>query len=66
VTDSRWRSLVLLYPVLDARYGSGLSKKRAQRVMAREERETMERFLPRIPAAVAAWSDGLARWSRST
>jgi hypothetical protein len=51
---------VLLYPVLDARYGSGLSKKRAQRVMAREERETMEQFLPRIPAAVAAWSAGLA------
>jgi hypothetical protein len=51
---------VLLYPVLDARYGSGLSKRRAQRVMTREERETMEAFLPRIPRAVEAWSDGLA------
>ena len=60
VTDRRWRTLVLLYPVLDARYGSGLSRKRAQRVMGRDERETMEAFLPRIPAAIEAWSDGLA------
>jgi len=60
VTSRAWRTLVLLYPVLDARYGSGLSRKRAQRVMSREERETMEAFLPRIPRAVEAWSDGLA------
>ena len=60
MASNRWRTLVLLYPVLDARYGSGLSKRRAQRVMTREERETIEEFLPRIPRAVEAWSDGLA------
>ena len=55
-----WRTLVLLYPVLDARYGSGLSRKRARRVMTREERAAIEAVIERVPAAVAAWSDGNA------
>jgi hypothetical protein len=56
----RWRTLVLLYPVLDARYGSGLGRKRAQRVMGREERGVIERVIEGLPAIVADWSDGLA------
>jgi|RhiMetdeSRZDD1v2_1073273.scaffolds.fasta_scaffold33215_4 hypothetical protein len=61
VTDpQRWRTLVLLYPVLNARYGSGLSRKRAQRVMAREERDVISALIERLPATVRDWSDGLA------
>ena len=56
----RWRTLVLLYPVLDARYGSGLGRKRAQRVMGREERGVIERIIEGLPAIVTDWSDGLA------
>ena len=37
-TPQRFRTLVLLYPVIDARWGSGLLRKRARRVMTREER----------------------------
>jgi hypothetical protein len=58
-----WRTLVLLYPVLDARYGSGLGRRRARRVMGREERAAIERVLERVPGAVRAWSDGLAEQS---
>jgi hypothetical protein len=56
----RWRTLVLLYPVLDARYGSGISRKRARRVMAREEREVVMGVVERLPATVLDWSSGLA------
>jgi hypothetical protein len=56
----RWRTLVLLYPVLDARYGSGLSRRRARRVMAREERAAVSAVVERLPETVLAWSDGLA------
>ena len=56
----RWRTLVLLYPVLDARYGSGLQRGRARRVMTREERGVVMDVVERLPATVAAWSDGLA------
>lgn len=55
-----FRTLVLLYPVLDARMGSGLTRRRAQRVMAREERAAVEAVLETIPATVAAWSEGSA------
>jgi hypothetical protein len=56
----RWRTLVLLYPVLDARFGSGLSRRRARRVMAREERAAVSAVVERLPATVLDWSDGLA------
>jgi hypothetical protein len=59
-TPHRWSTLVLIYPVLDARYGSGLSRKRARRVMAREEREVVGAILDRLAATVYAWSSGLA------
>jgi hypothetical protein len=59
VTET-WRTLVLLYPVLDARFGSGLGRRRARRVMARDERTAIEGVLERVPAAVRDWSDGLA------
>lgn len=55
-----WRTLVLLYPVLDARFGSNPTR-RARRVMARDERTAVEAVLERVPAAVEAWSEGLAR-----
>jgi hypothetical protein len=57
---TRWRTLALLYPVLDAKYGSGLKRGRARRVMGREERAAVERVLERLPATVLEWSDGLA------
>ena len=57
---TRWRTLALLYPVLDAKYGSGLKRGRARRVMGREERAAVERVLERLPATVLDWSDGLA------
>jgi hypothetical protein len=56
----RFRTLVLLYPVLDARWGSGLKRRRAQRVMTRDERAAVEGVVERLPATVRAWSDGLA------
>ena len=55
-----WRTLALLYPVLDARYGSGLGRRRAQRVMTRDERTAIEGVLETVPTAVSEWSDGLA------
>ena len=56
----RWRTIVLVYPVLDARYGSGLQRGRARRVMTRDERAAVMDVVERLPATVAAWSDGLA------
>jgi hypothetical protein len=56
----RWRTLVLWYPVLDARYGSGVARKRARRVMTREERTAVADVIERLPASVADWSDGHA------
>ena len=56
----RWRTLVLVYPVLDARYGSGLSRKRARRVMSREERAAVTAVVETLPSTVLDWSDGLA------
>ena len=55
-----WRTLALIYPVLDARYGSGLRRGRARRVMARDERTAVEAVLERLPEVVHAWSDRLA------
>ena len=51
---------MLVYPVLDARYGSGLSRKRVQRVMSREERDVIMAVVERLPATVLDWSSGLA------
>lgn len=56
----RWRTLVLLYPVLDARFGSGLSRRRARRVMGRDERTAIEAVVESLPATVNAWSEGAA------
>ncbi len=56
----RWRTLVLVYPVLDARWGSGLQRTRTQRVMTRDERAAVMGVVESLPATVSAWSDGLA------
>ena len=55
-----WRTLVLLYPVLDARYGSGIGRRRARRVMTREERATVEAVVATLPTTITDWSDGAA------
>ena len=55
-----FRGLALLYLVTNATYGSGLGRKRLQRVMTRPEREAVTAVLERLPATVRTWSDGLA------
>ena len=59
VTET-WRTLVLFYPVLDAKLGSGLARRRARRVMGREERAAIESVVETLPATVSAWSEGAA------
>ena len=56
-----WRTLVLFYPVLDARLGSGLTRRRARRVMTRDERTVIDGVVDTLPATVADWSEGAAR-----
>lgn len=56
----RWRTLVLVYPVLDARFGSGLTRRRARRVMSRDERAAVEAVVERLPGVIADWSEGAA------
>ncbi|HEX5148937.1 MAG TPA: hypothetical protein VFW02_07645 [Candidatus Limnocylindrales bacterium] len=56
----RFSVLALLYLVTNARIGSGDNRRRVQRVMTRPEREAVTAVLERLPATVAAWSDGLA------
>jgi hypothetical protein len=56
----RFSVLALLYLVTNARIGSGPNRRRIQRVMARAEREAVTAVLERLPATVAAWSEGLA------
>jgi hypothetical protein len=56
----RWRTLVLFYPVLDARYGSGSGRRRARRVMTREERGAVAPVVEGLPTTVGDWSDGHA------
>lgn len=51
---------MLLYPVLDARVGSGLARRRAQRVMARDERAAVVDVVEALPATILDWSDGHA------
>ncbi len=55
-----WRTLALVYPATNARWGSGVLRRRCQRVMTRPEREAIHAILERVPAAVAEWSDGNA------
>ena len=55
-----FRTLALLYLVTNAKYGSGLGRKRLQRVMIRPEREAVTAVLERLPATIQAWSDELA------
>ncbi len=60
-TDTqRWRTLVLAYPVMNAKIGSGLARRRAQRVMGREERDAVESVIERLPATILDWSEGAA------
>ena len=59
-TPQRFSVLALLYLVTNARVGSGEHRRRVQRVMTRPEREAVTTVLERLPATVAAWSDGLA------
>ncbi len=60
-TDTqRWRTLVLAYPVMNAKIGSGLGRRRAQRVMGREERDAVESVIERLPATILDWSEGAA------
>ena len=56
-----WRTLVLVYPVLDARYGSGLTRKRARAVMARDERAAVSAIVETLPRDGRVWSEGFAR-----
>jgi hypothetical protein len=62
VTDGpqRFSVLALLYLVTNARIGSGDKRRRVQRVMTRPERQAVTDVIERLPATVAAWSDGLA------
>lgn len=55
-----FRALALLYLVTNAKYGSGLGRKRLQRVMTRPEREAVTGVLEQLPATIREWSDGLA------
>jgi hypothetical protein len=60
--SQRFSVLALIYLVTNARIGSGDKRRRVQRVMTRPEREAITAILERLPATVAAWSDGLAEW----
>jgi hypothetical protein len=55
-----WRTLVLVYPVIDARYGSGLGRGRARRVMSRDERAAVGEVVDRLPWTILEWSAGIA------
>ncbi|HVA87708.1 MAG TPA: hypothetical protein VNF73_15490, partial [Candidatus Saccharimonadales bacterium] len=59
-TTQAWRTLALLYPATNASWGSGLLRRRSQRVTSRPEREAIDAVLARLPAAVARWSEGNA------
>jgi hypothetical protein len=54
-----FRGLALLYLVSNASYGSGLGRRRLQRVMTRPEREAVSRILEGLPATIRDWSDSL-------
>jgi hypothetical protein len=55
-----WRTLALIYLASNAKYGSGLLRRRSQRVMTRDERDVIHTILGRVPAAVSEWSHGNA------
>lgn len=59
-TPQLFRTLALLYLVTNAKYGSGLGRKRVQRVMTRPEREAVTAVIERLPATIDNWSGGLA------
>jgi len=59
-TSQVFRGLALLYLVSNATYGSGLGRRRLQRVMARPEREAVTNVLEALPATIRDWSDELA------
>jgi hypothetical protein len=54
-----WRTLALVYRRTDARWGR-LLPRRSRREMSPEELATIRAVLARVPAAVAAWSEGNA------
>ena len=55
-----WRTLALVYLASNAKWGSGVLRRRSQRVMTREERDVIHGILSRVPAAIDAWSHGNA------
>ena len=57
IGPSRWRYIGLVVPELDARVGW----RRHRRTMSDAEVAACHEMLARVPAAVAAWSDGNAR-----
>jgi hypothetical protein len=59
-TAQTFRTLALLYLVSNARYGSGLTRRRLQRVVTRPEREAITAVVESLPDVVDRWSDGLA------
>jgi hypothetical protein len=59
-TTQSFSTLALIYLVTNARIGSGVNRRRVQRVMARPEREAVTALLERLPSTVTAWSGGLA------
>jgi hypothetical protein len=57
---STWRSLALVFPETDARYGR-FGRQRCRRTMSRPEITAIRRVLRMVPAAVNAWSEGNVR-----
>jgi hypothetical protein len=55
-----FRTLALIYPAANAKWGGRVLGRRSQRVMTREERDALHAVLERVPAAVASWSEGNA------
>jgi hypothetical protein len=60
-----WRTLVVVYPETDARWGDGLARivrrgRRVRRAMSTNEMTATLSVLERMPAAVREWSEGLA------
>ena len=55
-----FRTLALIYPAANAKWGGRVLGRRSQRVMTREERDVLHAVLGRVPAAVSEWSEGNA------
>ena len=55
-----FRTLALIYPAANAKWGGRVLGRRSQRVMTREERDALHTVLGKVPAAVSSWSEGNA------